>query len=107
MTITYPGKQSNHIFSNKVNYGSKIKLVENDEVLQDDDMISKDLNEFFKNAVSILNINKNSFITNRTSDNVTDSIDKAIDKHKFHLSIPLTEQHLENHDIFPFKAIIT
>ena len=69
-------------------------------------MISQDLNEFFKNAVSILNINKNSFITNRTSDNVTDSIDKAIDKHKFHLSIPLIEQHLENHDIFHLKQLL-
>ena len=39
-------------FSNKVNYGSQIKLVEKDEVLQDDDLIAKELNKFFKNAVS-------------------------------------------------------
>ena len=43
-------------FSNKGNYGLQIKLVEKDEVLQDDDLITKELNKFFKNAVSILNI---------------------------------------------------
>ena len=36
-------------FSNKGNYGSQIKLVEKDEVLQDDDLIAKELNKFFKN----------------------------------------------------------
>ena len=45
-------------FSNKGNYGSQIKLIEKDEVLQDDDLIAKDLNKFFKNAVSTLNIKK-------------------------------------------------
>ena len=33
-------------FSNKVNYGSQIKLAEKDEVLQDDDLIAKELNKF-------------------------------------------------------------
>ena len=45
-------------FSNKGNYGSQIKLIEKDEVLQDDDLIAKDLNKFFKNAVSTLNMKK-------------------------------------------------
>ena len=39
-----------------------------------------------KNAVFTLNINENSFITNRTSDDFSDPIDKAIDKYKFHPS---------------------
>ena len=43
-------------FLNKGNYGSQIKLVEKDEILQDDDLIAKELNRFFKNAVSALNI---------------------------------------------------
>ena len=50
-------------FSNKGNYGSQIKFVEKDEVLQDDEMITKELNKFFQNAVSTLNIRENSFIT--------------------------------------------
>ena len=34
-------------FSNRGNYGSQIKL-EKDEALQDDDLIAKELNKFFK-----------------------------------------------------------
>ena len=39
-------------FSNKGSYGWQIKLVEKDEVLEDDDLITKELNKFFKNALS-------------------------------------------------------
>ena len=35
-------------FLNNRNYGSQIKLVEKDEVLQDDDLTAKELNKFFK-----------------------------------------------------------
>ena len=86
-------------FTDKGNYGSQIK-----PVLQDDDLIAKELNEFFKNAVSALNI-KSSFITNRTSGNITDSIDKTVDKCKFHQSILLVQQHLKNHNIFSIKTV--
>lgn len=47
----------------------------------------EELKEFFKNAVSTLNITENSFIATRTSDDITGPIDKAIDKCKFHWSI--------------------
>ena len=76
-------------FSNKGNYGSQIKLAEKDEVLQDDDLIAKELNKLFKNVVSTLNIKENRFITNRPSDGITDPIVKAIDKYKFHPSVLL------------------
>ena len=89
-------------FSNKGNYGSQIKLVEK---LQDDDQIAKELNKFFKNVVSALNIKENRFITNRSSDGITDPVDKAIDKYKFHPSILLMQKHLKNHDIFSFKTV--
>ena len=79
-------------FSNKGNYGSQIKLVEKDEVLQDDDLIAKELNKFFKNAVSTLNVKESRFITNRSLDGITDPVDKAIDKYKFHPSILLKNQ---------------
>ena len=92
-------------FSNRGNYGSQIKLVEKDEVLQDDDLIAKELNKFFKNAESTLNIKENSFITNRPLDGITDPIDKAIDKYKFHPSILLIQKHLKNHDVFSFKTV--
>ena len=92
-------------FSNKENYGSQIRLVEKGEVLQDDDLIAKELDKFFKNAVSTLNFKENRFITNRSSDDITDPADKAIDKYKFHPSIPLTQKHLKKHDVFSFKRV--
>ena len=52
-----------------------------------------------------LNIKENSFITNRSSDGITDPVDKAIDKYKFRPSILLTQKHLKNHDIFSFKTV--
>ena len=52
--------------------------------MQDDDLTGKELSEFYKNAVSSLNITENSFISTRTSDDVIDPIDKAIYKYKFH-----------------------
>ena len=79
LTINYSGKRLNHSF--------QIKLVEKDEVLQDDDLIAKEMNKLFKNVVSALNIKENRFITNRSSNGITDPIDKVIDKYKFHPSI--------------------
>ena len=56
-------------FSNKRNYRSQMKLVENDKVLQDD-MVARELHERFKNLVSTLNVSGNIFLTNRTLDDV-------------------------------------
>lgn len=64
--------------SNKGNNGLQIKLVEKDEVLQADNLIAKELKEIFKNVVSKLKINKNTFITIRVSDKLTDEIGNAI-----------------------------
>ena len=64
--------------SNKGNNGLQIKLVERDEVLQADNLIAKELREIFKNVVSKLKINKNTFITIRVSDKLTDEIGNAI-----------------------------
>ena len=65
----------------------------------------QDVDPIAKNAVSTLNIKKNSFITNRSLDGITDPIDQAIDKDKFHPSIRLIQKHLKNHDVFPFKTV--
>ena len=73
--------------------------------MQDDDLITKELNKFFKNAVSTLNIKDNRFITNRSSDGITDPIDKAIDKYKFHPSILLIQKHVKNEMFFSFKTV--
>ena len=73
--------------------------------MQEDDLIAKELNEFFKNAVSALNVKENRIITNRSSDVSTEPIDKAIDKYKFHPSILLIQKHLKNGDVFSLKTV--
>ena len=48
-------------FCDKGNYGTNIKLVDEEEVLQNDNEIAENLNEFFKNAVSTLGITETSY----------------------------------------------
>ena len=72
---------------------------------KNDDLIAKELNKFFKNALSTLDIKENSFITNKSLDGINDSIDKAIDKYKFHPSILLVQKLLKNHNVFSFKIV--
>ena len=43
-----------------------IKLVEGDKLLQDDSDVTEELNNFFKEAVSTLDINENFYIINPT-----------------------------------------
>ena len=69
--------------SNKGKRVSNIQLVEHNELLQDDEKISDELNTFFKNAVSNLNINENTYIINHDSGNFSDPVEKAICKYKF------------------------
>ena len=64
-----------------------MQLVEGDELLQDDQKIADELNTFFKNEVSNLNINENTYIIKHDSGNLSDTVDKAICKYKFHASI--------------------
>ena len=51
--------------TNKGSKGGNIKLVEKGELLQEDSLIAEEFNNFFKNAVSSLDINENSFIINK------------------------------------------
>ena len=55
--------------------------------------------------MSTLNVKENRFITSRSSNDISDPIDKAIDKYKFHPSILLIRKHLKNHDVFSFKTV--
>ena len=64
-------------FSNKGSFGNKIKLVENDEVCHDDSKIAEEMNNFFKNAVSTLDIKENSFIINHDNSHITDPVEKS------------------------------
>ena len=93
-------------FSNKGSFGNKIKLVENDELLQDDKNIAEEMNNFFKNAVLTLDIKENSYITNHNIPYITDPIEKATEKYKFHPSIlPLKEKTKCEGNSFDFVPV--
>ena len=69
-------------FSIKGSFGNKIKVVENDELLQVDKNIAEEMNNFFKNAVLTLGIKETSYIANHNIPYIT----------KFHLSILLIKE---------------
>ena len=54
------------------NLRSQIKLIENDELIQNDNKVAEILNTFFKNVVSTLNVNENSYIVKFEAINVSD-----------------------------------
>ena len=60
--------------TNKDSKGGNIKLVEKGELLQKDSLIAEEFNNFFKNAVSSLDINENSFIINNETASIYDPI---------------------------------
>ena len=89
-------KKVKPFFSNKGDRGSNIQLVKDSKSLQDDQKIADELNIFLKNAVSNLNIIDNTYIINHNSGNISHQVDKAICKYKFHPSILLIKNKLEN-----------
>ena len=92
-------------FSNNGSHRGNVKLVEGDKLLQDDSEVAEELNNFFKEAVSNLDVNENSCIINPDSTNISDPIEKAISKYKFHPSILLINDKIVNQDKFSFKPI--
>ena len=92
-------------FSNKGDLGPNIKLVEKNELIQNDQEIANELNTFFKDTVSNLNINENSYIINQVSDDSLDSVEKCINKYKFHPSILFIKNQIKIQNLFSFHAI--
>ena len=92
-------------FSDKGNYGDNIKLVEEEQVLQNDSEIAEQLNEFFKNAVSTLGITENSFIINKEYENISDPVQRAIVKFESHPSISLIKNKITNRNNFKFEPV--
>ena len=67
------------LFSNKGNYGNKIKLVENEEIIDDDTKVAEELNNFFKTAVVSLDIHGNPYAVENV-ENMSDPVEKVIKK---------------------------
>ena len=92
-------------FSDRGNYGANIKLVEEEEVLQNDNEITEKLNDFFKNAVSTLGITENSFTINEEYKNIFDPIQRAVMKFESHLSISVIKNRITNGNNFKFEPV--
>ena len=92
-------------FSNKASSESNIKLMEKDQILLDDKKIAVELNTFFKNAVSTLDINENSTIITQNFQNFDDPVDRAIEMYKYHPSIILIKQKIGNQNKFSFEPV--
>ena len=82
-----------------------IKLIEKNELIQNDQEIANELNTFFKDTVSNLNINENPYIINQVSDDSLDPVEKCINECKFHPSILLIENRIKIQNLFSFHAI--
>ena len=70
------------LFSNKGNYGNKIKLVENEEIIDDDTNVPEKLNSFFKTALASLDIPANPYTVENVG-NMSDPVQKAIKNSNF------------------------
>ena len=70
------------VFSNNANLGPNIKLVEKNELLQNDQEIADELNTLFKNTASNLEINENPYIINHVSVDILDPTEKYINKYE-------------------------
>ena len=79
--------------------------MEKDEVLQDDKKIAEELNTFLKNAVSSLDVNESSSIINQNFQNIDDPVDRAIEMYKYHLSIILINNKVDNQNRFSFEPV--
>ena len=70
-------------FTDKINTNEQITLVENYEIISDNRTIAETMNGFFSNVVNLLDIPENNDIV-KNSDNIKDSVAKAIRKYSIH-----------------------
>ena len=102
MTIKHSRKLFNLFFSEKGKITNKITLVDEDEtVISDGQLISEELNQFFKNVTKALNIRENSYLIDKTE--LSDPVNKVILKYKNHPSILLIKGKIRNPTSFSFK----
>ena len=92
-------------FSNKGNLGPNIKLVEKNELIQNDQETANKLNTFFKDTVSNLEVNENPYIINHVSGDILNLVEKCINKYQFHPSILLIKNRIKIQNLFSFHAI--
>ena len=74
-------------------------------LIQNDDGVAEALNTFFRNAVSTLDINQNSYIVNNESSTILDPVERAIKKYEIHASILLIKNKIGNQKSFKLEGI--
>ena len=90
-------------FSEKRKTVNKITLVnENEDNLSNDKVVADEINSFFKNPTKNLGITENTYIVDNSND-ITDPVNKAIDKFKNHSSILLIQRKVANDSTFSFN----
>lgn len=70
--------------------------IESDGILNDNKKIVEELNNFFQNAVSNLNIQEYSFIQGKYYHKLLDPVRRAIDKYKHHPNVLLIQSEISN-----------
>ena len=76
----------NPLFSGKNKTQNKISLVEQNKIITNDRELAQTFNDFFKNAVTNLNLEKNTGYEENTN-GITDPVELAVFKLKNHPSI--------------------
>ena len=74
------------MFSDKSNISHKMALIQENNIISDDLQIAELFNEYFSTIATKLNIGENDSIIS-DSENISDTIFKAIEKYKNHPSI--------------------
>ena len=90
------------LLSNKIISNEKITIVEGDKIIRSDNETAKVLNEFFANIVTNLNIPQFNQI-DRTSENISDPVIKAIVKYRAHPSIITIKENCPSKSNFNFN----
>ena len=73
-------------FSEKGSLSQRINIIKDNSIVSEDTEVAEILNDFFKNAVSTLEINENRFLLHG-NDNLENPIERAISKFSLHPSI--------------------
>ena len=84
------------LFSDIGSLRSQIKLIENGKLIQNGNKVAETLNTFFKNAVSTLDINENSYIVNNESSTILDPVERDIKNYEIHPSMLLIKNKIRN-----------
>ena len=102
MTIEHFGNYSTFFLLKNKKITNKITLInENETVISKNQLISKELKQFFKNITKALNIRKKLYLIDESE--LPDAVNKSISKYRNHRSILLIKVKIRNPTTFSFN----